>query len=180
MPIPVFLLPLLSKGLDLVANAALAKGKQWVKEKTGVDVDEANMSEENLLKLKKFQLDNQLELERMKQDDDKLDAELQRMYLADVQNARLMQMSALGQEDKFSKRFVYYFAIAWSAFSMAYLGFITFGHIPEVNTRFADTVLGFLLGTIVSTIVGYFYGSSRSSGTKDGLLAEVVKKATGK
>ena len=33
----------------------------------------------------------------------------------------------------------------------------------EANTRFADTIVGFILGTVVSTIIGYFYGSHNQS-----------------
>ena len=35
--------------------------------------------------------------------------------------------------------------------------------IPKENIRFADTILGFLLGTIISAIIQFFYGSSLGS-----------------
>lgn len=85
----------------------------------------------------------------------------------DKQDARGMQNVALQQEDKFSKRFVYYFAIYWSIVAATYIAFITFGNIPQTSVRFADTILGFLLGTIVTTIIQFFYGSSFSSRLKD-------------
>lgn len=94
--------------------------------------------------------------------------------LDDIASARGMQEKALEQDDKFSKRFVYYFATAWSTFAMGYLVFITFGTIPEANQRFADTILGFLLGTIIATIIVYFYGSSRSSHGKDNSIGALV------
>lgn len=87
--------------------------------------------------------------------------------VADKASARNMQMAALAQEDRFSKRFIYYFACFWAVATTAYLGFITFGNIPENNIRFADTILGFLLGTVVSSIMQYFYGSSFGSRLKD-------------
>ncbi|WP_409264532.1 hypothetical protein [Pseudomonas sp. KCJK9000] len=108
---------------------------------------------------------------------DLADAEAQREAL-DRQSARDMQKAALEQDDVFSKRFVYYFAAAWSAFAMTYLVGITFIDIPAGSQRFADTILGVLLGTIIPIIIAYFYGSSRSSQGKDNAmhsLVEVVK-----
>lgn len=101
------------------------------------------------------------------------EAEAQR-EAQDRENARAMQQTALGQEDKFSKRFVYYFAAAWSVFAMAYLLLITLVDIPAENQRFADTILGFLLGTIIAGIVQFFFGSSKGSQSKDSSLAGLV------
>ena len=83
-----------------------------------------------------------------------------RDFLNDVHDARVMQIENLKQDDKFSKRFVYILASVWSLFAMIYITFITFGHIPEPNVGFADTILGFLLGTIVATIINFFLGTS--------------------
>lgn len=108
---------------------------------------------------------------------DLAEAEAQRDH-EDRSNARAMQVAALSQEDTFSKRFVYYFAAAWSLFAMGYLLLITLYAIPESAQRYADTTLGFLLGTIIATIVAYFFGSSRASAGKDqniSALAEAVR-----
>lgn len=86
--------------------------------------------------------------------------ELEELSLKNTQSARDMQHVALQQDDKFSKRFIYYFAGFWSLFAVIYIACITFIDIPETSTRFADTILGFLLGTVVATIVNFFYGSS--------------------
>ncbi|EGZ6890222.1 hypothetical protein DDN52_16490 [Vibrio cholerae] len=85
---------------------------------------------------------------------------LEELAYKDRADARAMQVAALQGNDTLSKRFVYYFAIGWSLFAFLYLGFITFGDIPEANIRFADTVLGFLLGTVLAGMFGFFYGSS--------------------
>ncbi len=180
MALPAFLIPILSQGLNLVANAALAKGKSWVKEKTGVDLDKPELTSEDYIKLKQFEMEHEEELIRLRQVDDKLSFEIEKAYLEDVANARGMQMVALTQDDKFAKRFVYYFAMIWSFFSISYISFITFGHIPEANIRFADTILGFLLGTLVAQIFNFFFGSSKSSQSKDSVIGEVVKRVTRK
>lgn len=69
--------------------------------------------------------------------------------------------------DKFIKQFPIWLAIVWSLASMFYVGFITFGHIPAENVRFADTILGFLLGTVVATIINFYFGSSDNSKLKE-------------
>lgn len=171
---PPFLIGLLGQGLNLIANATLAKGKEWIQEKTGVDVSKASLSPEELTNLRQFEMDHEEELRRLQLEDDKLSAQVELAYLADVDSARQMQIAALSQEDVFSKRFVYYMAIFWSVVASLFIGFVTFTTIPEQNIRFADTIIGFLLGTIISTIMGYFYGTSKSSHNKDELIRTVV------
>jgi len=104
-----------------------------------------------------------------------LDMEYAKMHLENVKSARDMQNNALNQSDILSKRFVYYFASFWSLFAVAYIAAITFATIPVQNVRFADTILGFLLGTVVATILNFFYGTSKSSQDKTDKLAEMAK-----
>lgn len=158
---------LATQGLNLVGNAALVKGKEWIKEKTGVDLGKADLSQDDYLKLKQFELEHEEELLRLQHEDNKLDKELEIAYLADTQSARTMQIGALAQSDLFAKRFIYYFAIGWTLLAAAFIGAITFTTIPPDNVRFADTILGFLLGTVVSQMIQFFYGSSQSSQAKD-------------
>lgn len=80
--------------------------------------------------------------------------------VSEYSNSRNMQIEALKQEDTFSKRFVYYFAGYWALMSTIYIFTITLVNIPESNIRFADTTLGFLLGTVIATLIGFFYGNS--------------------
>jgi hypothetical protein len=86
-----------------------------------------------------------------------------------------MQEVALQQEDPFAKRFIYYLATFWSACAALYIAFITFGSIPASNVRFADTILGFILGTVIASIMNYFFGSSKSSRDKTDLLLKAPK-----
>jgi hypothetical protein len=104
-----------------------------------------------------------------------LDMEYAKLHLENVKGARDMQNNALNQSDVFSKRFVYYFAAFWSVFAVAYIAAITFATIPVQNIRFADTILGFLLGTVVATILNFFYGTSKSSQDKTDKLAEMAR-----
>ncbi len=95
------------------------------------------------------------------------------LIFADISNARAMQVAALEQDDLFSKRFLYYFASAWSVFAMLYMICVTFIDIPKDNVRFADSMQTFILSTVVATIIYFFFGSSRSSHKKDDVISSL-------
>lgn len=98
---------------------------------------------------------------------EELETEKFKAVLADVQDARKMQEMALQSDDKFVRRFVYYFIGFWSLFSAVFLPFLVFGAIPASNVRFADTILGFLLGTMIASMFAFLLGSSLGSRNKD-------------
>lgn len=108
------------------------------------------------------------------------DLEETQAVLADLQNARAMQVAALGQDDLFSKRFAYYFAIGWSCFAAVYFFCVTFGTVAEGGMRFADTILGFLLGTGLAGIFAWLYGSTRRSAQKDETTQALTRALTSK
>lgn len=106
-------------------------------------------------------------------------AELEKAYLMDMHSARQMQIAALGQEDLFSKRFVYYFAIFWSVFAMLYFCAVTFIDIPAGGQRIADTILGVLITSVVGGMFAYFYGSTKGSQMKTQLMAALKGNSNG-
>lgn len=97
-------------------------------------------------------------------------------YLADVKDARDLQKVALQQEDKFSKRFLYYLTTGSLILGFAYIFFITFGHIPVANQRFADTILGVVISVIFGTVYSFFFGSSKGSKEKTEMLVKKTEK----
>lgn len=101
------------------------------------------------------------------------DTDLEKAYLADVQSARTMQMAALAQDDLFSKRFVYYFAAAWSLFSMIYFMAVTFWPPSAAGQRIADTILGVLIASVIGVMFAYFYGTTRASKAKDDTISRL-------
>ena len=146
---------------DLITDIGMPLVKKGVKALTGIDLESKELTAEDKQKI----MDSQIEI--MKIDFEKLKLEYQ-----NTNDARDMQKVALQQDDTFSKRYVYYLATFWSFVAVGYIFLITFLTIPEANVRFADTTLGFLLGTIVATIINYFFGSSKSSLDKNQLLKE--------
>jgi hypothetical protein len=99
-------------------------------------------------------------------------AKVEKIAAEDRDSARSLQKEAIKSEDKFVSRFIYYFAGFWSIFGAIFLACITFIEIPASNQRFADTIIGFLLGTIIAGIVQYFFGSSSGSKSKTDMLAK--------
>jgi hypothetical protein len=101
-----------------------------------------------------------------------IDLETLKVEQANTADARDMQKIALQQSDVFSKRFPMYLTAFWSFAAVGYIGCITFSTIPDQNVRFADTILGFILGTVVATLLNFWFGSS--IGSKD--KAEALRK----
>lgn len=89
------------------------------------------------------------------------------LEVQDRGNARAMATVALQSEDPFVRRFTYYFIMAWSIFAMVVIPCMIFAKIPQENIRFADTILGFLLGTIIASMFAFLLGSSFGSRLKD-------------
>lgn len=79
---------LLSHGMSLLANAALAKGKEYIQEKTGVDLGKAVFSDQDLTSLKKFEMEHEEELMKLRLEDNRLEAELEKAHMASQDSAR--------------------------------------------------------------------------------------------
>lgn len=143
---------LVKERLPGVAEAVLDKGVDYVASKTGISLKPDMTAEEVEALRAAAQRHEEFHVEQANKN---------------TADARAMQVAALAQGDIIAKRFVLYLAAFWSIVAALYIGAITFMPIPEENVRFADTVLGFLLGTIVATIMNFFMGSSSGSKNKD-------------
>lgn len=145
---------LISNGLPKVADAVIEKGVDYVQDKLGVELKpEGQMSKDDVSKLKEA---------AMKHEEFMAEIDLKNM-----QGARDMQLKAMDSEDPLVRRFVYFFISFWSILSAVYIGCITFVDIPDENVRFADTILGFVLGTMVASMFQFLLGSSLGSRNKD-------------
>lgn len=152
---------LISNNLPKVAQAVVDKGLDYVQEKTGIEL-KPDMNPEEVKALREAaQKHEEFKIEQANKN---------------TADARAMQVVALQQDDKFAKRYVMYLATFWSITAVSYIFLITFSSIPETNVRFADTILGFLLGTVVATILNFFLGSSASSKEKTEVLAAELKE----
>jgi hypothetical protein len=145
---------LIQNNMHKVADAVMEKGVDYVQDKMGITLKpEGEATKEDYAKWS---------AEAAKHDEFMAEIDLKNM-----QGARDMQLKAMDSEDPLVRRFVYYFVSFWSVLSATYIGFITFGNIPESNIRFADTILGFVLGTMVASMFQFLLGSSLGSRAKD-------------
>lgn len=183
-----FIASLVSSGLRLVANAALAKGKDFIKEKTGIDVEQESLSEADKLKLRQFQAEHEEELLRLQLEDNKLGLEETKAYLADVADARKNQTAILTDANVpwYAKAIqpalaafvvlatVILFAVFvyWSRDLVGSDGHPLMGQdgkpITGLNGTQKDIII-YILGVLsaaVTQILGYYFGSSKSSSDK--------------
>ena len=145
---------LINNGMHSVADQVIEKGVDAVQEKLGMELKpEGEATPEYNAKLS---------AEAMKHEE----------FMAELdeksrQRATDMQMQAMKSDDPFVRRFLYYFIMLWSAFSVIFIPCLIWMPIPENNIRFADTILGYILGTVVTGMFAFLLGSSQGSRMKD-------------
>ena len=96
------------------------------------------------------------------------------MYLKDIQDARGMQKDAGKSEDKFVRRFIYWLAILILLASFGMMTMILLNEIPEQSREFAYLIMGNLTGAMTS-ILAFFYGSTRGSESKNEVIKNLSK-----
>ena len=145
---------LIDNNMPKVADAVIEKGVDYVQDKMGITLKP--------------------EHEATKEDYAKWNAEAAKHeeFMAELdeksrQRATDMQLKAMESDDPFVRRFLYYFIMLWSAFSVIFIPCLIWVPIPENNTRFADTILGYVLGTVITGMFAFLLGSSQGSRNKD-------------
>lgn len=96
------------------------------------------------------------------------------LVLQDVANARAMQVAAMGQDDLFTKRFLYYLASFIMISLMVLLILLFFVEIPEGNNEIIYMAIGIFMG-IVSTVAAFFFGSSSGSKQKNDEIIQAIR-----
>jgi hypothetical protein len=172
MPIPAFLAPLLGQGLNLLANAAMAKGKDWVEEKTGVKL-EPNMSDRDLLALRQYEMDHEEELLRLRIEESKLDIEEFKEEVKDRDSARERDawFVKMGSHN-YRADLMFLLAVCM----IAALVYIVWKD-PDINEYVKGIftlVLGRFLGYL-DNIYNFEFGTTRGSKNKD----ETIKNLSG-
>ena len=189
MPVPLIaaaitaIAPALAKhGLDLLSGVfrgAVDKGTEeiagLIEEKTGIDINDAaddKLTDDQWSNLKEFEFQYQSKLLEYRQQADAHALEVERLHQVDRASARDLQKAALDSDDRFAKRFIYYYATGLSLLTFIFIFWAAFVYdYTKVDNgqalRVIDTVLGFLLGVSLSAIIQFFFGSSVGSKSKE-------------
>ena len=171
------LTPLLGNGLNLVANAVLAKGKDYVEKKLGVEL-KPDMSSEDLAKIQIAQMEHEEELMRLRIEDDKLDLAELELRLKDTDSARdrEVQISTSDKAPLLNKIVTPVLALSILLLTFALFGVVMFNDTPVEASR--KDILIYILGVlsaIASQIVSYYFGSSAGSKEKTDALKGAMK-----
>jgi hypothetical protein len=171
------LTPLLGNGLNLVANAVLAKGKDFVEKKLGVEL-KPDMSPEDLAKIQIAQMEHEEELLRLRIEDDKLDLAELELRLKDTDSARdrEVQISTSDKAPLLNKIVTPVLALSILLLTFVLFGVVMFNDTPVEASR--KDILIYILGVlsaIASQIVSYYFGSSAGSKEKTDALKGAMK-----
>ena len=147
---------LLAQGLNLVGNAVLAKGKEWVEEKTGVKLV-PDMPPEELAKLRQYELEHEEELQRLQLEENRLTYE-------DTKSARDMntRINESSNATWLSKNIPAILALV----------VVVGGGIMLITTNQAD-VRTAVVG-LMTLVLGFYFGTSSSSRNKDATIERLA------
>jgi hypothetical protein len=85
---PPFIATLLAQGLGILGNAVLAKGKDVIEDKLGVDIEALAQTPEGLLKLKQLEVENEQFLLTNALENRKIDLEERKVDVDNTKDAR--------------------------------------------------------------------------------------------
>ena len=171
------LTPLLGNGLNLVANAVMAKGKDYVEQKLGVKL-KPDMSPEDLAKIQIAQMEHEEELLKLRLEEDRLDLAELGMFLKDTNDARQREVQ-IANSDKaplLNKIVTPVLALSILLLTFVLFGVVMFNDTPLEASR--KDILIYILGVlsaIASQIVSYYFGSSQGSKDKSDQLKGAMK-----
>jgi hypothetical protein len=171
------LTPLLGNGLNLVANAVLAKGKKVVEEKLGVEL-KPDMSPEDLAKIQIAQMEHEEELLKLRLEEDKLDLAELEMRLKDTNDARVRETQIVTSDKAplLNKLITPILALGLLGITFTLFGIVLFQASPIDPSR--KDILIYILGVlsaVATQVVSYYFGSSQSSKDKTDALKEAMK-----
>ena len=171
------LTPLLGNGLNLVANAVLAKGKKVVEEKLGVEL-KPDMSPEDIIRLKTAEMEHEEELLKLRLEEDKLDLVELELRLKDTNSARdrEVQIATSDKAPLLNKIVTPVLALGLLGITFTLFGIVLFQASPIDPSR--KDILIYILGVlsaVATQVVSYYFGSSVGSKEKTDAMKEAMK-----
>jgi hypothetical protein len=155
----------------------LAKGKDFVEKKLGVEL-KPDMSSEDLAKIQIAQMEHEEELLKLRLEEDKLDLAELELRLKDTDSARdrEVQISTSDKAPLLNKIVTPVLALSILLLTFVLFGVVMFNDTPIEASR--KDILIYILGVlsaIASQIVSYYFGSSAGSKEKTDALKGAMK-----
>ena len=159
-------------GLATIKGILKGGSGEGIKAVTGL-IDKFNLSKEEKESFK-------VEYEKMRiaEETAKADRAVKEieLILNDTANARAMQIAALGQDDKFSKRYVYYLSSFIIVSAVAFGTMLFFVNVPPQNQRMVEMFADIFLFAGGITIINFFFGSSSGSKKSGEVMREAARE----
>ncbi len=159
---------LADKGLDLISSAidgGADKAKEFIEEKTGIKLDK-NLTDEQVAELKKFEMTNKIELEKLalanKQEDNRHAEKKTEIITADKSNARNREIEVVKVTGKKDNTVTILAGVIVIGF---FAGLISLVFVTLDKGSGTYELLYMMFGALVikfGTVVDYFFGASET------------------
>ena len=159
---------LADKGLDLISSAidgGADKAKEYIEDKTGIKLDK-NLTDEQVAELKKFEMTNKLELEKLalanKQEDNRHAEKKTEIITADKSNARNREIEVVQTTGKKDNTVTILAGVIVIGFFAGLISLV-FVHLDKGSGTYE--LLYMMFGALIAkfgTVIDYFFGSSET------------------
>ena len=181
MPLPLILAPLLGKlaenGLNMLAGAITAKGKDVIEEKLGVNIEQAVETEEGRVKLRQLEIDHEEFLIEAKQKEAETRLEESKLEVQNTANAQNMNLGI--QQSQYAAHIAkvgpYYLDFLVVGATLVLATILLFNGVPPANKELVYMAFGSLV-TMCGTILNFHRGSSSGSKASADVMRELAKK----
>jgi hypothetical protein len=155
----------------------MAKGKDYVEKKLGVEL-KPDMSSEDLAKVQIAQMEHEEELLRLRIEEDKLDLAELEMRLKDTNDARVRETQIVTSDKAplLNKLITPILALGLLGITFTLFGIVLFQASPIDPSR--KDILIYILGVlsaVATQVVSYYFGSSVGSKEKTDAMKEAMK-----
>ena len=159
---------LADKGLDLISSAidgGADKAKQYIEDKTGIKLDK-NLTDEQVAELKKFEMTNKIELEKLalanKQEDNRHAEKKTEIITADKSNARNRELEVVKTTGKKDNTVTILAGVIVIGFFAGLISLV-FVHLDKGSGTYE--LLYMMFGALIAkfgTVIDYFFGASET------------------
>ena len=159
---------LADKGLDLISSAidgGADKAKEYIEDKTGIKLDK-NLTDEQVAELKKFEMTNKIELEKLalanKQEDNRHAEKKTEIIIADKTNARNREIEVVKTTGKKDNTVTILAGVIVIGFFAGLISLV-FVHLDKGSGTYE--LLYMMFGALIAkfgTVIDYFFGASET------------------